>query len=145
MLNKKLFHCISEAYWQQTTQLYSIRRMLAWFQVSGIQAQMDMPEVESICFPMNAPSRRSNKNKYFGCSEQDRLLEYLWFRLEMWLEQPEVASEIRSVESEKKALLFLSLCFKMWLFLVFTNQISENNYIYLNALHLVVEVVLFRN
>lgn len=83
--------------------------MLAWFQVSGIQAQMDMPQVESICFPMNAPSRRSNKNKYFGSSEQDRFLEYLWFRLEMWLQQAEVASEICSVESEKTIVFSLSL------------------------------------
>lgn len=106
--------------------------MLAWFQVSGIQAQMDMPQVESICFPMNAPSRRSNKNKYFGSSEQDRFLEYLWFRLEMWLQQAEVASEIYSVESEKKhCFLSLSLSFKRWLCLVFTNQVYENNYIYL--------------
>lgn len=75
--------------------------MLAQFQVSGIQAQMDMPQVESSCFPMNAPSRRSNKNKYFGCSEHHRLLEYLWFRLEMWLQQAEVGSEVCSDEGKK--------------------------------------------
>lgn len=113
--------------------------MLAWFQVSGIQAQMDMPQVESICFPMNAPSRRSNKNKYFGSSEQDRFLEYLWFRLEMWLQQAEVVSEIYSVESGKKSSVFFSLCFKLWLCLVFTNQVYENNYIYLYVAHLFVE------
>lgn len=115
--------------------------MLAWFQVSGIQAQMDMPQVESICFPMNAPSRRSNKNKYFGSSEQDRFLEYLWFRLEMWLQQAEVASEICSVESKKSIVFFLSLalCFKLWLCLVFTYQVYENNNMHLYVAQLFVE------
>ncbi|TFK06217.1 ceruloplasmin [Platysternon megacephalum] len=62
----------------QPTQLSSITRELGWFQVSGIQAhKICMPQVESICFPLNAPRGRSKRNKYFSCSEQDELWDYL--------------------------------------------------------------------